>query len=411
MQAVLGYIPRWIVRFGISLVLLILALLLILAAFIAYPERITAPVTVYRGAKPFQAAFSKTGVLSYPAELSARKVKRGEVLAVLTSGLDYQLMTEIRSILQSDSGNLTINYQKYLSVNLAEMQNPFKNFLLSRNEYLNFLNDPTNQSQIVLSQRELESQKSIFVKQKTALQFTKEQLIMQKKGYTQDSLLYAKQLLSRENLENRKNTLLNLERSLISEENSLTTQQISVLNQEQNYQQTLQKWTVEKNSKREAFLLAKADFIASATLWENSYCLTAPFDGEFIPSAGYKTGQNIAANENIGIIADNNSSAYTAEITVSAADKGKLVVGQKVIIRLYDFPEKDFGTLKGQIATIPAVVTGETVKIEAVLPDQLLTGSNKKLPDSPQLNGTADIVCKKYSVLARILEPLRKMLE
>jgi len=217
--------------------------------------------------------------------------------------------------------------------------------------------------------------------------------------------------LSRENLENRKNTLLNLERSLISEENSLSTQQISTLTQEQTYQQTLQKWTVEKNSKKEAFLLAKADFLAAVTIWENSYCLTAPFSGEFLPSAGYKSGQNVAANENIGIIADNNQSNYLAELTVPAAEKGKLAAGQKVIIRLYDFPEKDFGTLKGQIATIPAVVSGETVKIKAILPNQLLTGSNKKLPDSPQLNGTADIVCKKYSVLARILEPLRKMVE
>jgi len=411
MQAVLGYIPKWIVRFGISLVLLILALLLILAAFIAYPERITAPVTIYRGAKPFQAAFTKTGVLVYPAELSARQVKKGEVVAVLASGLDYAILTEIKTVLQSDTGNSAITYQKYLSVNLAEMQNPFKNFLLSRNEYLNFLNDPTNQAQIVLSQKELESQERIFLKQKTALQFTREQLIMQKKGYAQDSVLYTKQLLSRENLENRKNTLLNLERSLISEENSLSTQQISTLTQEQNYQQTLQKWTVEKNSQKEAFLLAKADFLASATLWENNYCLTAPFSGKFIPSANYKSGQNIAANENIGIIAESKQSAYLAEITVSAADKGKIAVGQKVIIRLYDFPEKDFCTLSGIVAVIPAVVSGETVKIEAILPNQLLTGSNKQLPDSPQLNGTADIVCKKYSVLARILEPLRKMLE
>jgi len=411
MQAVLGYIPKWIVRFGISLVLLIIALLLILAAFIAYPERITAPVTIYRGAKPFQAAFTKTGVLVYPAELSARQVKKGEVVAVLASGLDYAVLTEIKTVLQSDTGNIKISYQKYISVNLAEMQSSFKNFLLSRNDYLNFLNDPTNQAQIVLSQKELESQRTIFLKQKSALQFTREQLIMQKKGYAQDSVLYAKQLLSRENLENRKNTLLNLERSLISEENSLSTQQISTLTQEQTYQQTLQKWTVEKNSKKEAFLLAKADFLAAVTIWENSYCLTAPFDGEFLPSAGYKSGQNVAANENIGIIADNNQSNYLAELTVPAAEKGKLAAGQKVIIRLYDFPEKDFGTLKGQIATIPAVVSGETVKIKAILPNQLLTGSNKKLPDSPQLNGTADIVCKKYSVLARILEPLRKMVE
>jgi len=181
MQAVLGYIPKWIVRFGISLVLLIIALLLILAAFIAYPERITAPVTVYRGAKPFQAAFTKTGVLVYPAELSARQVKKGEVVAVLASGLDYAILTEIKTVLQSDTGNLAFNYQKYISVNLAEMQSSFKNFLLSRNEYLNFLNDPTNQAQIVLSQKELESQRTIFLKQKSALQFTREQLIMQKK--------------------------------------------------------------------------------------------------------------------------------------------------------------------------------------------------------------------------------------
>ena len=85
---------------------------------------------------------------------------------------------------------------------------------------------------------------------------------------------------------------------------------------------------------------------------------------------------------------------------------GKVHVGQRVHIRLNNYPDQEFGYVKGQVASISPAPTEEGMYIvEITLPD------GKQLPVSRELKGTADIILADKNVLERLLAPLRKVVE
>ena len=78
-------------------------------------------------------------------------------------------------------------------------------------------------------------------------------------------------------------------------------------------------------------------------------------------------------------------------------------------IRLNNYPDQEFGYVKGQVASISPAPTEEGMYIvEITLPDGMQTNYGKQLPVSRELKGTADIILADKNVLERLLAPLRK---
>jgi HlyD family secretion protein len=89
-------------------------------------------------------------------------------------------------------------------------------------------------------------------------------------------------------------------------------------------------------------------------------------------------------------------------------------IGQKVNIRVENFPENEYGILRGEILNISLVPTqsGEVAyySVEVALPDKLITTYQKELPYLPNMQGQADIVTDDISLLERFFLPLKKIL-
>ena len=94
---------------------------------------------------------------------------------------------------------------------------------------------------------------------------------------------------------------------------------------------------------------------------------------------------------------------------------GKIKIGQRVNIRLENFPDTEFGVIKGKVENISKVPsissTGEYYyTAEIALPNGLTTSYRKKLPYYPEMSGLAEIVTNDLSLLERIFLPIRKVL-
>jgi len=97
------------------------------------------------------------------------------------------------------------------------------------------------------------------------------------------------------------------------------------------------------------------------------------------------------------------------------ARSGKVKAGQKVNIRLQNFPENEYGILRGTVKNIsltPAQ-SGEmsyyTVNIS--LSNGLITTYKKELPYLSDMQGQADIITEDISLLERFILPVKKILK
>ena len=83
---------------------------------------------------------------------------------------------------------------------------------------------------------------------------------------------------------------------------------------------------------------------------------------------------------------------------------GKLLEGQKVQVRLMNFPENEYGYLTGRIKTILSTPNAkDQYQVIVIFPNGLITNSKQRLPANIELRGTAEIVVKDVRLLDRII--------
>jgi HlyD family secretion protein len=97
------------------------------------------------------------------------------------------------------------------------------------------------------------------------------------------------------------------------------------------------------------------------------------------------------------------------------AGSGKVAKGQKVLIRLDNFPYAEFGMLEGKVASlslIPEITPqGAFYAAEVILENGLTTNYGKTLPLNQEMSGSGEIITKKLSVFERLISPLKAALK
>jgi hypothetical protein len=92
------------------------------------------------------------------------------------------------------------------------------------------------------------------------------------------------------------------------------------------------------------------------------------------------------------------------KLSVSKDNIKKIRNGQKIIVKLNNFPSEEFGTLEGQIKDVS--VNPHNRLIEVVFPKGLVTSYNKKLPFDKDLTGNGEIVIKDKRLIEKVFDKL-----
>jgi HlyD family secretion protein len=118
--------------------------------------------------------------------------------------------------------------------------------------------------------------------------------------------------------------------------------------------------------------------------WELSYVLKAPIGGKITFTNYWIINQNVLAGDAVFTIIPKEEVEVIGKATLPIERSGKAKAGQKVNIRLENFPENEFGILRGTVSSVSLVPvqTGGTsyYTVEISLPDQLTTTYRKELP-------------------------------
>ena len=81
------------------------------------------------------------------------------------------------------------------------------------------------------------------------------------------------------------------------------------------------------------------------------------------------------------------------------------------MIRLNNYPDQEFGYVKGIIRSISPVPTAEdNYVVDIDLPKGLKTNYGKELPLTREMKGSAEIITEDMKLIERLLAPLRKII-
>ncbi|NBB76290.1 MAG: biotin/lipoyl-binding protein, partial [Bacteroidetes bacterium] len=145
-QEIIGRPPHWLIRWGITAFFGVLALVLLSATVIKYPEVIEAPLRLTAVNAPKSLESRISGKLVRITVESNKYVKEGEVLAWLESTANHSEVLHLsETVMQMKDQLLTGNHQRLSNVdieqftNLGEVQNAFQGFEQAYREFVSFL--------------------------------------------------------------------------------------------------------------------------------------------------------------------------------------------------------------------------------------------------------------------------------
>lgn len=413
-QEVMGQIPPWILRWGITLLFVVVLALVIVSIFFKYPDVITSEMTL-TGRFPATGIIARSsGKISHLLVKEGTSVEKGTLLAVLenaalTEDVAWLKLTLTGHLSNPDSTALKLMEKGDLS--LGDVQSAYSSFLTQIHEYVNYRMLDYYPKKITQTQKQIGQYKDYALNVEQQLRVMESQYEIARSQFDRDSLLFSRQVLSDSEYETAKATLLQSRHSLEGARASLDNLKIQISSQETTLLDLELQQAEKESVLAQSYHRAAEELQNAINNWELNYCLISPVRGK-ITFTTYRTENlYVTQGENIFTVVPEESDELLGKAYLPIYRSGKVKEGQRVIIRFNNFPDQEFGYVEGRISSVSLVPSDENYLVEITLSNGLMTNYDRELPASQEMKATADIVTEDLRLIERFFMPLKKILK
>jgi multidrug efflux pump subunit AcrA (membrane-fusion protein) len=409
LQEILTRMPNWIIRWGNGVVLSIFVIGFFVSWFVRYPDIISTQITITTNVPPQKIITKTSGKIEAILVKDRVSVFENTPLTVIENTANYKDVFLLKSIVDTiNIDKSSFPFSKLKTAQLGDIESAYAVF---QKEYLaDELNKKLqpykvegrahNLETIQLNERLnlLESQKSI----------NQTELELNKLDLERYQTLYNKGVVASQELERHKLSFLQAEKgykSLLSNISSLKSS-LNELNRSTK--------TTEINESRENISLQRNVVQAFFQLkkvikdWELNYVLRSSIDGKITFLQIWTENQTVTAGDNIFAIIPTNENGYIGKLKAPAQNSGKIKVGQVVNIRLANYPDTEFGIIKGKIKNISLIPDKDgNFLIDVSFPKGIETSYNKQIVFQHEMTGSADIITADLRLLERLFYQFR----
>jgi len=412
-QEVLSNPPAWIVRYGISIIFVIILFTLIGSWFVKYPDIITAKAVITSVNPPERLESRVNSRIAKIYVANSEKVKKGDVLAILESTANYQDVIKLSKAIHDVNTNyqhFTFPFESLKNLELGEIQTAFIQFHKAyiENELNQKLHPYSQEINAGLSSQYENNNRlsSLYAQQKLELA----KLSLSDQQLKRSQQLFDKGVISGYDLELQKVSNLQAKQSY-DQTNLAISQQKEAINQ--THKQVIGSKISQKKTdvtNLSSVYQALDELKKSIHIWQQNYQFIASYDGVFRFQNSWKENQLIKASDLFATILPENQQQFVGNLNVLSQNSGKIRPNQKVLIKLENFPYQEYGMLEGKIKTMSTVTDKDgNYFIEITLPNGLTTTFNKKIKFDKELTGQADIITDEMRLIERILYQFKKL--
>ncbi|MBI5218229.1 MAG: HlyD family efflux transporter periplasmic adaptor subunit [Bacteroidia bacterium] len=427
-QEILGHIPLWIIRWGITLIFSVIAVLLAGSWFFKYPEIINSPIVITTENPPVTLVAKVNGKLQELFVTDRQVVKNGECIAILENTSNYKDVFDLknkldlfRAVITKIQRTLTqTEALKYIdstagtkfpeNYNLGELQPLYGSFIKSYTDYTQFLRADYHHKKIRSINDQVNKYNALcdrLIKQESLLT---EELGIEKQQFFRDSGLYAKGVSAKADFDRSKSALLQKKFSYEGAKTTLSNTQIQITQLQQSVIDMEQQCEEQNKQLKTALNQSYDNLVSQINTWEQKYVLRSPIEGKVTFTKYWVINQNIQAGDKAVTIIPDKPSRTLGKLELPIRGSGKVKAGQLVNIKLDNYPYMEYGMLYGKIESISLVATDNNYSVEVSLPNGLIGNYGKKLEYSREMKGTAEIITEDIRLIERFINPLRALL-
>lgn len=411
---ILGKTPRWMVRWGISLIFLLLMVFLGVSLLLRYPDTVSGEVVLITRTPPMSLVARSNGEIDFLGVKDKDLVKKGQLLAVLRNpaSIEDVLMLEKRVMglerLATSSPDSLIGASLPTEMQLGELQSAWSAFRVNFNAYLTFIRENYHDSkannfrrqiqQVSRLKKEAQARKMIMVREFELAEdnYQTSQSLRKQGAISQIELDRAEQAY----LE-KSRTLQSLQNEIISKDLEVSRLRSSIIDINNDFNRSA--------SGQEVSLSGMLDDLKSQiAAWKEKYTFFAPMDGRVSFFSFWQENQFVFEGSELMSVVPESFDIY-GKMQLPGRGVGKIKAGQKVFIDLESFPSSEFGKLPATVNSISLVPKDNAYLVELSLPEHMQSTSQKEIPFRQGLKGLANVITEKKSLFSRLFGKLLEL--
>lgn len=409
LQEIISKPPSWLLKRGITFIVLTIFMLFGLTFFIRYPEVVPVSMKFNTSSAPKVLTGKVTGNLVKILVKDGAAVDKNTDIAYVESVADHHqvlhLLDKMKQVRSStiELADLT-DIVTPTELELGEVQNSYQNFYLAYLNYVAINKEGIYQKRKNFIQNEVKyiNEQNQRIQQSFDLQ--KRELALAEEEYAKYQILAEKKVISQLELQQKEALLLAKRQSIPQTENTIIGNQSSRLSKDKEMSEINNQMFEEEKK----FYQSLNTFISDAENWKKQYVISSPSKGTLIYGDFLQENQLIKMGEELFYV-NANKEDYYGEILIPQSKSSKVKVGQEVLIKVQSYPYQEYGYLRGRIDYISDIPIRDSVFFSKVSLSRNEKDSVIKL--KPGILADADIITEDQSIIKRIWLNLTKSLK
>ncbi|WP_118194281.1 HlyD family secretion protein [Albibacterium indicum] len=402
--------PSWLIRWGITMVLMVVLLLIIMSALIKYPDIVKTQVKINTANAPKAVVSRMSGNIVKLLVENGNQIKSGQAIAWLESTADHEdvigllnQLTELNNGFSDGNINSLAHIGAPSHLNLGELQGGYQTFYQAYLTFKSSVEGGVLLKRAVFLQAEIENinkQAEQLAKQK-ALQ--EEEFVLAEKEFEMYKKLFDKKVISQAEYQQQQSEFLAKHYPLQQTSSSLIANETNLLAKKTE----LVDLGSQIDDERSRFMQSLNSLISEMEQWRRQYILTARENGTLAYAGFIQENQYIEAGQEIFYI-NPGSTGFFGEAAIPQYNMGKVQKGQRVLVKLNSYPFEEYGVIEGEVGHVSGVPLNDSIFLSKLI---LNTKSLKKdITLKTGMRGVAEIVTEDASLFTRLNRNIIKIL-
>ncbi|PIF34381.1 multidrug resistance efflux pump [Flavobacterium sp. 9] len=412
-QDILSKIPHWMIRWGTVLIFVILFMLFFVSWFIKYPDVVNTEIVITTNIPPEKIVSKTSGRIEAILVKDKSIVEKNTTLAIIENTANHKNVFLLKKIIDNYSINDTkidFPFKLLKNAQLGEIESAYAAF--QEDYQAQKLNENLHpfevESRAQLSEKIQIQERLKILQQQKAL--SESELQLKKNEIARFETLFDKGIISVQEMETKKlgylqarkdyksilTSVSNLKSTLIDNKKYSQSSSINTIKEGVNLQ---------RGTTQSFYQLKKV-----IKDWELNYTLKASVSGVVTFLQVWTENQTINSGDNVFSIIPALKNGFVGKVKAPVLNSGKIKVGQKVNIRLANYPDREFGVLQGKVQNISLVPDKDgNLLLDVAFPDGLRSSYKKDILFQQEMKGRAEIVTEDLRLLQRILYQFKSL--
>jgi len=415
-QEILNKVPNWMIRWGNVLFLSLIVMVLVLTWFVKYPDVIGSAAVITTDVPPQKEYAKITGTIDTLLVENNESVSANQPLSIFENTANYGDVYFLKSIVDTVKINTSsftfpidsipgVLFLGDIDSDYALFENTYRQYLLNKE-----LQPFANQS--IADQISLYELKKRLANLQSQREFSRKGLELDKKDLDRSETLFNKGVISEVAYETKQSEYLLAESNFNNINASISQIREAIGNANRSAQGTEFNQTMEEMTLLKGVIQSFNQLKKSIRDWELRYVLQSRIDGRVSFLDVWSQNQTVNQGALVFTIIPENNSSFIAKLKAPAQNSGKIKVGQAVNIKLESYPDTEFGTLGGKVASISSIPDEDGFyRIDVSLEKDLITSYDKAIEFRQEMSGFAEIITEDLRLIERFFYQFKELID